>query len=72
MSEVHVESCDGFVDARIAVARMVLTDRAGPWVTEQVGRHGRTVNDVGGELGCDWHAVNDAVDRARRGSAVEA
>ena len=48
-------------DARIAAARMVLTDRAGRWVTEQVGRHGRTVNEVAGELACDWHTVNDAV-----------
>lgn len=38
-----------------------LTDRAGRWVTEQVGRNGRTVNDVAVELGCDWHTVNDTV-----------
>ena len=31
----------------IAVPRLVMTDRAGRWVTEQVGRHGRTVNEVG-------------------------
>ena len=48
-------------DPRIAPARMVLTDRAGRWVTERVGRHGRTVNEVAGELACDWHTVNDAV-----------
>jgi transposase len=30
-------------------------------VTEQVGRWGRTVNEVAVELGCDWHTVNDAV-----------
>ena len=30
-------------------------------MTEQVGRWGRTVNEVAVELGCDWHTVNDAV-----------
>jgi transposase len=45
----------------IAAPRLVMTDRAGRWVTEQVGRHGRTVNEVAGELGCDWHTVNDTV-----------
>lgn len=45
----------------IAARRLVMTDRAGRWVTEQVGRHGRTVNEVAGELGCDWHTVNDTV-----------
>lgn len=45
----------------IAAARLVMTDRAGRWVTEQVGRHGRTVNEVASELGCAWHTVNDAV-----------
>jgi transposase len=48
-------------DARIAAPRMMLTDRAGRWVTVQVGRHGRTVSEVAGELDCDWHTVNDAV-----------
>jgi transposase len=38
-----------------------MTDRAARWVTLQVGRHGRTVNEVARELGCDWHTVNDAV-----------
>lgn len=42
-------------------ARLALTDRAGRWVTEQVGRWGRTVNEVAVELGCDWHTVKDAV-----------
>jgi hypothetical protein len=28
----------------------------GRWVTEQVGRHARTVNEVAVELGCDWHS----------------
>ena len=41
--------------------RLALTDRAGRWVTEQVGRWGRTVNEVADELGCDWHTVMDAV-----------
>ncbi len=48
-------------DARIAAPRLALTDRAGRWVTEQVGRCGRTVNEVAVELGCDWHTVNDTV-----------
>ncbi|MBA2336970.1 MAG: ISL3 family transposase [Acidimicrobiia bacterium] len=46
---------------RIAPARGVMTDRAGRWVTEQVGRLGRTVAEVARELGCDWHTINDAV-----------
>jgi transposase len=45
----------------IAARRLVMTDRAGRWVTEQVGRHGRTVNEVALELGCDWHTINDTV-----------
>jgi len=45
----------------IAARRLVITDRAGRWVTLQVGRWGRSVNEVGVELGCDWHTVNDAV-----------
>jgi len=45
----------------IAAARLVMTDRAGRWVTEQVGRSGRTVNEVAVELGCDWHTINDTV-----------
>jgi len=48
-------------DDRIAVPRAALTDRAARWVTVQVGRLGRSVNEVAGELGCDWHTVNDAV-----------
>jgi transposase len=48
-------------NAAIASPRLALTDRAGRWVTEQVGRCGRTVNEVAVELGCDWHTVNDAV-----------
>jgi transposase len=45
----------------IGASRLVMTDRAGRWVTMQVGRHGRTVNEVAGELDCDWHTVNDTV-----------
>jgi len=45
----------------IAAPRLALTDRAGRWVTVQVGRNGRAVNDVAVELRCDWHTVNDAV-----------
>jgi transposase len=48
-------------EPRIGPARLALTDRAGRWVTLQVGRCGRTVAEVARELGCDWHTVNDAV-----------
>lgn len=48
-------------DPRIAAPRLALTDRAGRWATEQVGRWGRTVNEVAVELGCDWHTINDTV-----------
>jgi len=48
-------------DRRIAAPRLALTDRAGRWVTAQVGRNGRTVNEVAVELGCDWHTINDTV-----------
>jgi transposase len=47
-------------DPRIAPTRGAMTDRAGRWVCEQVGRLGRTVAEVARELGCDWHTVNDA------------
>lgn len=49
------------VAAGIATARLVMTDRAGRWVTEQVGRHHRSVNKIAVELGCDWHTINDTV-----------
>jgi transposase len=49
------------VDARIASPRLGMTDRAGRWVTRQVGKSGRTVAEVARELGCDWHTVNDSV-----------
>jgi transposase len=58
--ECHAGSWTG-EDARIASARAVMTDRAGRWCTEQVGRLGRTVAEIARELGCDWHTVNDAV-----------
>lgn len=48
-------------DPRIAAPRLSVTDRAGRWATLQVGRAGRAVSDVAGELGADWHAINDAV-----------
>jgi hypothetical protein len=48
-------------DPRIAPARAAMTDRAGRWVTVQVGREGRTVAEVARQLGCDWHTVMDAV-----------
>ena len=48
-------------DPRIAAPRQVLTARAARWATVQVGRHARSVNEVAGELGCDWHTVNDTV-----------
>jgi transposase len=48
-------------DARIAPARAAMTDRAGRWATEQVGRLGRTVAEAARDLGFDWHKVNDAV-----------
>jgi hypothetical protein len=35
----------------IAAPRQVMTYLAERWVTEQVGRHGRTVNEVAGALG---------------------
>jgi len=48
-------------DSRIAHPRMKLTRRAALRVTEDVGRRGRTVNEVANELGCDWHTINDTV-----------
>jgi transposase len=45
----------------IAAPRMAMTDRAGRWVTEQVGRCARSVAEVAKELGYDWHTVNNAV-----------
>jgi len=48
-------------DPRIAAPRLSVTDRAGRWATVQVGGNGRAVSDVAGELGANWHAINDAV-----------
>jgi transposase len=48
-------------DPRIAASRLAMTDRGGRWVTEQVGRCARSINEIAIELGCDWHTVNDAV-----------
>ena len=48
-------------DPAIAAPRMAMTDRAGRWSCEQVGRLGRSVAEVARELDCDWHTVNDAV-----------
>jgi transposase len=45
----------------IAPAGHRLTTRAARWVTEQVGRCGRTVNEIAVELGADWHTINTAV-----------
>ncbi|MHB8262532.1 MAG: transposase family protein [Acidimicrobiales bacterium] len=45
----------------IASPRLAMTDRAGRWVTKQVGRYARSVNGVARELGCDWHTLNNAV-----------
>lgn len=50
-------------DAEVAPKRALLTSRAGRWVTDQVGGKGRTVLEVAGELGCDWHTVNREVER---------
>ncbi len=49
------------VDDRIAAPRQVLTARAARWATRQVGRFARSVSEVAGDLGCDWHTVNDTV-----------
>jgi transposase len=48
-------------DPRIAASAAAITDRAGRWATFQVGFHGRSVAEVAGDLGCDWHTVMDAV-----------
>ena len=48
-------------DPLIAPPRPCLSDRAGRWICEQVGRCGRSVAEVAKELGCDWHTVNDAL-----------
>ena len=50
-----------WADPGIGAPRQALTNRAGRWVTAQVGRCGRSVAEVAGELGCAWHTVNNAV-----------
>ena len=47
-------------DLRIDAPRMTMTDRAGRWVTERVGRFARRFAEVTRELGCDWRIVNNA------------
>ena len=51
------------VDTRIAFPRHLVTDRAGRWLTEQIGRNGRSVQEIAEELGCDWHTINDTLVR---------
>ena len=48
-------------DPTVAPQRALLTSRAARWVTTQVGRWGRPVDEVAEELGCDWHTVNNEV-----------
>jgi transposase len=48
-------------DSRVAFARHVTTDRAGRWLTKQIGKNGRSVQEIAEELGCAWHTVNDAL-----------
>jgi transposase len=50
-------------DTRVAFARHLTTDRAGRWLTKQVGQNGRSVQEIADELGCAWHTVNDALLR---------
>jgi len=40
---------------------MALSDRAGRWVTEQVGRHAWSIDEIAVELGSDRYSVNDTV-----------
>jgi transposase len=49
------------LDAGIAAPRAAMTNRAARWATVQVGKLGRSVNEVADDLGCDWHTINDAV-----------
>jgi transposase len=48
-------------DSRVAFARHLTTDRAGRWLTKQIGKNGRSVAEIAEELGCAWHTVNDAL-----------
>ena len=45
----------------IALDGRLVTTRAARWMCRQVGQHGRTVEEVATDLGCDWHTVNDTV-----------
>jgi transposase len=45
----------------IANPRSSLSDRAARFATYQVGKNGRTITEIARELGCSWHAVNNAV-----------
>jgi transposase len=51
------------VDTRIGFPRLLVTDRAGRWLTRQIGENGRSVQEIANELGCDWHTVNDTLLR---------
>ena len=52
----------GVAQAPVVLPIADMPDRVvGRWVTEQVGRLGRTVNEIPVELGCDWHTINDSV-----------
>jgi len=46
---------------RIAGPRQLLTPGAARWVTLQVAEHARSVNEVAGKIGGDWHTVIDTV-----------
>jgi len=48
-------------DESIVVGNRGITDRAGRWACEQVGRHGRSVAEVAADLRADWHTINRAV-----------
>jgi hypothetical protein len=37
----------------MAASRFAIKDRAGRWITEQVGCCARFVNEVASQLGCD-------------------
>lgn len=46
-------------NSAIAAPRARVTDRAGRWMTRQVGQ-GQPVSTVAAELDCDWHTVMEA------------
>ena len=48
-------------ELRVADHWMALPDRAGRWVTEQVGRHAWSIDEIAVELGSDRYSVNDTV-----------